>query len=308
MKTIINNFPIEIKHILVEHLHKTKAYVKQIWIRVLIFSLIAIIISQKEFSFHFTIGSPNHKIANNNYLPLQNHTSTNPTTYKKSSVGAANINPTEKKWWQTIRDEKKDIRIKLNLGNPATAVSAVLSPKQQKEAAKFSNLGFLLNPNFAHKHNIDPAIVANKNQICFNYIAKFSVTAKEEAAIFNIPASITLAQGLLESNVGQSTLAVKEKNHFGIKCRKKCIGCRCANYTDDSRYDMFRIFDSAWESYREHSKLLSMKRYKHLTKLKITNYKEWAWGLQNAGYATDKKYAKKLIEIIKRLKLYQYDK
>ena len=70
---------------------------------------------------------------------------------------------------------------------------------------------------------------------------------------------------------------------------------------------MFRIFNSAWESYREHSKLLSTKRYKHLTKLKLTDYRQWAIGLQNAGYATDKKYAIKLIEIIEKLKLYRFD-
>lgn len=307
MITINKNLPAGIKQVLVENLHKFKVYVKQIWIRVVIFSLIAVIINQKEFSFHFTIGSANDPMVNNNYLPLQNHIATNPNSFKESAVVAVNILPTEKKWWQSIRDEKEDIRLKSNLGNSATAVVTVLSPEQQKEAARFSNLGFLLNPDFARKHKIDPIIVATKNQICFDYITKYSITAKEEAAIFNIPASITLAQGLLESNVGRSVLAVKEKNHFGIKCRKKCIGCRCANYTDDSRYDMFRIFDSAWESYREHSKLLSMKRYKHLTKLHLTDYKQWAIGLQNAGYATDKKYAKKIIKIIERLKLYRFD-
>ena len=307
MKTIISNIPIGIKQASEAYLNKFKEYVKQIGTRVLIFSLIALILNQKEFSFHFTIGNSNNKLENKNYTPLKNNISTDPNSTKESAIRTSNINPNEKKWWQSIRDEKEDIRLKFNLGNSATAVSNVLSPKQQKEAAKFSNLGFLLNPDFARKHKIDPAIVASKNRTCFDYIAKYSSTAQEEAAIFNIPASITLAQGLLESNVGKSTLAVKENNHFGIKCRKKCLGCRCANYTDDSRYDMFRIFNSAWESYREHSKLLSTKRYKHLTKLKLTDYRQWAIGLQNAGYATDKKYAIKLIEIIEKLKLYRFD-
>ena len=214
----------------------------------------------------------------------------------------------KKKWWKQIQEESKDIRSTMNLANAATAVGEALSPEQQKQAAKYSNLGFVLSPNFAAKHNVDPAIVAAKNKICTDYIAQYSTTAQEEAELFNIPASITLAQGLLESNAGKSSLAAKENNHFGIKCRKKCIGCRCANYTDDSRYDMFRIFDSAWESFREHSKLLSGRRYKHLSKLERTDYKNWAHGLQAAGYATDKKYASKLIKIVEALKLDRFDK
>ncbi len=85
------------------------------------------------------------------------------------------------------------------------------------------------------------------------------------------------------------------------------MGCRCANYTDDSKYDMFRIFESPWYGFREHSKLLSGKRYKHLLKLPKSDYKNWANGLQAAGYATDKKYGEKLIKIIESLILYAYD-
>jgi flagellum-specific peptidoglycan hydrolase FlgJ len=137
-----------------------------------------------------------------------------------------------------------------------------------------------------------------KLEVCKNYINKYLKTAKEEAEIFNIPVSITLAQGLLESNAGESKMSIKENNHFGIKCVNKCIGCRCANYTDDDKYDMFRIFDSPWYSFREHSILLNNSRYKHLTKLNRTDYKNWARGLKTAGYATDKNYADKLIKII----------
>ena len=123
---------------------------------------------------------------------------------------------------------------------------------------------------------------------------------------YGIPASITLAQGLLESNAGDSKLAVVSNNHFGIKCRKKCLGCTCRNYGDDTRYDMFRVFDSATESFREHSELLNTSRYAKLKKHGL-DYKKWAHGLKSCGYATDKRYGHKLVKIIENLELDRYD-
>lgn len=196
---------------------------------------------------------------------------------------------------------------RLNLANEATAVSEALSPEEQAYAAQFSNLGFVMNPDYAHQKNIDPKVVAYKQQKCADYIQKYLKIAQEEASLYNIPVAITLAQGLLESNAGDSKLAQKENNHFGIKCTNKCTDCRCANYTDDSRYDMFRVFKSPWFSFREHSKLLQGKRYKHLLELPRTDYRNWAYGLQAAGYATDKKYAEKLVKIIENLNLSAYD-
>ena len=126
---------------------------------------------------------------------------------------------------------------------------------------------------------------------------------------YNIPASITLAQGLIETNAGQSPLATKNNNHFGIKCfSKSCKKGHCANFSDDSHKDFFRKYASSWESFRAHSKLLTYKRYKHLTKLPTSDYKGWAVGLKKAGYATDKNYHKKLIRLIEDLHLDDYDK
>ncbi len=301
---IVNkNVPVVVKRAVDNSLQNFKRFIKQIWVRIAFFALALLLLTQKEFSIQFTIGNPNQQAASLVEAPA-------PKSNKAYATTVAHHNPPKnsKRWWETIQEEKTDIRNQLNLANAATAVGAALTPEQQKKALQYSNLGFVLNPGFAEKHEVDPAIVAAKNKLCFDYIARYSNTAKEEAALFNIPASITLAQGLLESNVGASSLAAKENNHFGIKCRKKCIGCRCANYTDDSKYDMFRIFDSAWESFREHSKLLSNKRYKHLSQLPRTDYVNWANGLQAAGYATDKKYASKLIAIIKALHLDRFDR
>ncbi len=309
MIIIDRNLPVVVKKTVNDTIERLKANIKlmiqKLWVRIAFGALILLLFSQNKFSVQLTIGgSQNDAIAQQE----ANLVEAPVRAVVASHTSQAGILPSgDAKWWKKIRDNSNDIRNSMNLANAATAVSNALTPAQQKQAAKYSNLGFALSPGFAKKHNIPAAIVAQKMKILSDYIAKYAATAQEEAKLFGIPASITLAQGLLESNAGKSSLAHKENNHFGIKCRKKCIGCRCANYTDDSRYDMFRIFDSAWESFREHSKLLSGRRYKHLTNLPKTDYKNWANGLQAAGYATDKKYGSKLIKIVEALNLQRFD-
>ncbi len=303
MIVIDKNLPVVVKRAVNNSMEQFRKNIKQLGLRFAFLILILLLLNQKEFSIQFTIG--------NSQAPPPPEPTQQAAIFGSPQVLAVahqqKTEPKNKKWWDVIKDESKDIRTQINLANAATAVGAALTSAQQKQAMKYSNLGFVLSPNFAQKHQVPAAIVAAKMQILQNYIQKYSSTAKEEANLFGVPASITLAQGLLESNAGKSALARKENNHFGIKCRKKCIGCRCANYTDDSRFDMFRIFDSAWESFREHSKLLSSKRYKHLASLQRSDYKNWAHGLQAAGYATDQKYASKLIKIIEALQLQRFD-
>jgi len=176
-----------------------------------------------------------------------------------------------------------------------------------RKAEDFPNLTFVLSPDYARRHNVHPDIVKQKVQSCKDYVKQFLPLAKEESRKYGIPVSITLAQGLLESNAGDSQLAKESNNHFGIKCRRKCRGCTCRNYSDDDIYDMFRVFSTVGESYREHSLLLNSSRYKHLLKLSKSDYKGWAHGLKKAGYATDKRYAPKLIQIIEFLELDRFD-
>jgi flagellum-specific peptidoglycan hydrolase FlgJ len=136
------------------------------------------------------------------------------------------------------------------------------------------------------------------------YIERFKKVALKEEEKFGIPACITLAQGILESNTGASRLVQEANNHFGIKCfSRHCKKGHCINFSDDSHKDFFLVFPTAWESYRAHSKLLSQGRYKQLKKIGREDYISWAEGLYNAGYATDKKYAEKLIAVIVRYKL-----
>ena len=139
------------------------------------------------------------------------------------------------------------------------------------------------------------------------YIAQYSEIAVEEMFRSGVPASITLAQGLLESGAGTSKLAVEGNNHFGIKCGPTWEG-RSMKADDDRPGECFRVYDSAEESYRDHSDFLRYQdRYKFLFDLYITDYKGWALGLKAAGYATDPEYPSKLITIIERYKLYDLD-
>lgn len=275
--------------------------VKAIGRRVIFAVLVLLLISNQEISFHIHIGQPALTATT-----LVADASTRSAAPKAVPASLIDIQASQK-WWQTIRAEKDDIRDELNLANAATAVGDALTVEQQAAAAQYSNLGFIVNPSYAIQKGVDPKIVAFKLQKCQNYIAQFQQTAFEEAKLYGIPIAITLAQGLLESNAGDSKLAKSDNNHFGIKCKPKCIGCRCANYTDDSKYDMFRVFDTPWYSFREHSKLLNGNRYKHLKQLSRSDYKNWARGLQAAGYATDKHYAEKLIKIIEGLQLQRLD-
>lgn len=139
------------------------------------------------------------------------------------------------------------------------------------------------------------------------YIEEFAAIAVREMHTYKIPASITLAQGVLESGSGKSLLAIRSNNHFGIKCHTGWKG-KSVRHDDDAIGECFRKYQHPEVSYKDHSKFLtSRKRYANLFKLKATDYKGWAYGLKRAGYATDKKYPNKLIAIIKKYNLAQYD-
>lgn len=139
------------------------------------------------------------------------------------------------------------------------------------------------------------------------YIDRFKIIAIAEMNHYGIPASITLAQGLLESGNGNSALAVKANNHFGIKCTPDWQGKKI--YRDDDRQnDCFRVYKSADESFRDHSEFLKRKRYAFLFELNKDDYEGWASGLKQAGYATNPRYPELLISLVERYSLNQYDR
>lgn len=138
------------------------------------------------------------------------------------------------------------------------------------------------------------------------YIDQYKDLAIEEMLRYKIPASITLAQGLFESGAGKSELAVKGNNHFGIKCHG-WTG-RTVHFDDDASQECFRAYDNVLQSYEDHSKFLyGNQRYRKLFSLSSKDYKGWARGLKECGYATNPTYAQRLINLIELYKLYQYD-
>ena len=141
-----------------------------------------------------------------------------------------------------------------------------------------------------------------------DYIGMYAGFAVQEMLISGVPASITLAQGILESGDGNSTLAQKAKNHFGIKCHGMWDGEKYY-MDDDAKNECFRVYASVFDSYKDHSAFLSgRQRYADLFKLRLTDYKGWARGLKQAGYATNPKYPALLIKIIEENDLAKYDK
>lgn len=140
-----------------------------------------------------------------------------------------------------------------------------------------------------------------------DYIETYKDIAIQEMNMYGIPASIKLAQGILESGDGQSRLASKANNHFGIKCHTDWKGKKIY-HDDDEKGECFRVYKNPEESYRDHSLFLVERlRYKDLFKLDRTDYKGWAKGLKAAGYATNPSYANLLIKLIEDYQLYIYD-
>lgn len=149
-------------------------------------------------------------------------------------------------------------------------------------------------------------INVSKNTI-ESYIDTYAVVAMLNMKKYGIPASIKLAQGILESGSGNGRLCAEANNHFGIKCKEEWTG-ETVTHTDDAPDECFRKYNNALESYNDHSEFLTNRvYYKNLFTLEKSDYKAWANGLKQAGYATDPNYPQKLISIIERYKLYELD-
>jgi flagellum-specific peptidoglycan hydrolase FlgJ len=191
-----------------------------------------------------------------------------------------------------------------NFDEPEKRRNSVRMPDGQATSLTCS-----IDPDFAERNALSSRLVEQKARICNEYVQKYAPIAVAEMRKFGIPASITLAQGLLESDAGQSKLARSTNNHFGMKCfSRKCGKGHCQNFTDDTHKDFFLNFGSAWGSFRAHSEFLkNSDRYKNLFKINKNDPESWAKGLKSAGYATDKKYAEKLLAIIDAFDLTRFD-
>ncbi|MDT0606830.1 glucosaminidase domain-containing protein [Croceitalea rosinachiae] len=182
-----------------------------------------------------------------------------------------------------------------------TKKAGVYKPNTGIEDTKFNKSGLYPLPADPGYFKAFPIETTNQ------YIAEFSKIAQYEMRAFGIPASITLAQGILESGSGKGELTRKTNNHFGIKCHTGWQG-EFDFHDDDAKGECFRKYNHPMFSFRDHSIFLaSRSRYRFLFNYQRDDYKKWAYGLRQAGYATDKKYPQKLIALIERFELTQFD-
>ncbi len=195
----------------------------------------------------------------------------------------------------------------------ATQASVAPQPKTQKAKAKTADplegvTELPIKQTTSMSFDLSPASPEDlREQSVKGYIERYSKVAVAEMDKFGIPASITMAQAIVESRSGNSVLAVKNNNHFGIKCfSKSCPKGHCTCFTDDHHKDFFFVYKSAAESFRAHSHFLMKYRYRDLLNYG-KNYRVWAKGLRDFGYATDKNYDKKLISVIERYELFKLD-
>ena len=205
---------------------------------------------------------------------------------------------------------KKDLSFSVGMGevtkqvkysNVATAEGVSLKEKKD-EGSLFSIFSEKKKDAFADA----PGDNAKDRKIKA-YVRRFKDVAIAEKEKYGIPASVKMAQAIVESNAGQSSLSTKNNNHFGIKCfSKTCKKGHCSNFGDDSHKDFFRKYDSSWESWRAHSQMIVSGRYKSLLKYG-DDYRQWAHGLKKLGYATAKHYEQTLVEMIEKYHLDSLD-
>ncbi len=194
-----------------------------------------------------------------------------------------------------------------------TSTSKSTSVKKKESTASKAVVSHTPN-NSTHtkKNGAEIDLVATSNVRTYEeeiklYIANFNEIAKENMKSHGVPASVTLAQGILEPGAGKGKLALSANNHFGIKCHKEWTG-DSVKHDDDAAQECFRKYEHPQESYKDHSLFLTSRpRYSSLFKLDKGDYQAWAKGLKAAGYATDVKYPDKLIGLIERFELYKFD-
>ncbi|OUS00500.1 N-acetylmuramidase [Flavobacteriales bacterium 33_180_T64] len=193
--------------------------------------------------------------------------------------------------------------VALSCGSKKKVVTKKKNSKPKTEQVEVEPKTTSETKNTSEASNVPKHSNLNSTEL---YILNYKAIAMDEMRKYKIPASITLAQGILESGSGKGRLSVEANNHFGIKCHgwkgKKIY------HDDDRSQECFRKYDYAKTSFEDHSAFLTTRgRYSNLFKLKPNDYKAWAKGLRSAGYATDKKYPQKLISLIERYQLDKYD-
>ncbi len=283
-----------LKHRIIMKSILTKQWISQHWFKIILPGMVIFLLQQKNLNLQFNLSNQQA------------------TTITETTAETANG---ESSWFSKLKPSHLASHLAGGLTEKISSTTVKdLEEKSPHQMGHSDNLSNTYS-NMTYRESAPKAVPTytkaqlKKLKKQRAYVDRFVNVAQVEMKKYGIPASIKLAQGLIETNAGESRLSTKNNNHFGMKCfSKKCKKGHCSNFTDDSHKDFFRTYKSAWVSYRSHSKMLSgNKRYKHLFKLAPVDYKGWAKGLYKAGYATDKRYAEKLISIIEELNLQQYD-
>jgi flagellum-specific peptidoglycan hydrolase FlgJ len=271
-----------------------KEFIQKHWLNMLLALMLTLLVLKKDIHLTVSSGLDGSKIESKEEGKALAVAQVSKTKKAKQKVALASIADIA-----TEQDENGDGIIELL---PKRAMKAVLPTRQKDENAanEFNNVSFFSKSSKAGTSEKDA-----KQAKCWDYVTRFVSVARAEKSKFGIPVSITLAQGLLESDAGESSLTRKANNHFGVKTFNKNVSHVVMK--DDTPRDKFKKYGSAWESYRDHSQLLMRDHYKHLQFLSKTDYIGWAKGLKKAGYATDPHYAEKLVKIIESLQLYRFD-
>lgn len=272
-------------------------FVKNNWLNGLIFVLFMYLILTKMDGF--TVSFDDSVAASATKATVQRANLKQKNLKQKEAAEASFIAASFKENNDNVGDDKGLGVVEVLPQRVAKPVKSAYA-KGGNAANLFDNVSIFVAPERA-----DAAVVKSKKDKCWDYVRRFIGIAKSEKQKFGIPVSITLAQGLLESDAGDSRLTRAANNHFGVKTFNKRVPHVVMK--DDSPTDKFKKYDSAWESYRDHSLLLMRDHYKPLQYLSKTDYVSWAKGLQKAGYATDPQYAAKLIKIIENLQLFKLD-
>jgi flagellum-specific peptidoglycan hydrolase FlgJ len=245
-----------------------------------------------------------NKIASNNKDTVTNIVIVHDTVFKTQLVKRDVLVSDAAK---IVKVKKETTNISINASKLDKNSGLIKGVGSKNQSNSMSNLAFILNPAYIKKHKLE-YLRKHYDSIVDGYINDNKGAAIAQMKLHKIPASITLAQGILESNSGSSFLCRKANNHFGIKCfDKKCKRGHCINATDDTHKDFFVVYKNATQSYEAHSIFLKKPRYKRLLELPTKDYKNWAYGLKACGYATAANYAEALITIIQTEKLHKFD-
>lgn len=257
------------------------AYVRTNWLKIAVFGILGFIILKKDFSFQINLNAPGkvQEAVEPAQPPLKSTEPTRASSPKKM---------TEQRATPAIATIPKQDKASM-LGNIQPFVEetkpAVAPAPTSKPASEYQFTGEL------DEWSIN------------EYINRFSHVAISEQRKFKIPASIILANGLFHSFAGQRELAIKSNNHFGLKCGYNWTGA-----SNNQRGTCYRKYNSAWESFRDHSRYLSEGKFAVLQqRYELTDYKSWAKGLEQLGFANQPKLAQEIIELIEQYKLYQFD-